>query len=71
MKLLMEEKYVHGRDSFSPPVKANLRPIGSPSNFQTKDFKQRAHTVESHFSGENNPILVIRQLLTTNEKEEE
>ena len=71
MKFLLEDKYVHGRDPFAPPVKVNLKHIGKSSNFQRGGFKQRAHIVESHFAREGNPTLVIHQLLTTNEKEEE
>lgn len=68
MKLLLEDKYVRGRDPFFPSVKVNLKPIGRPSNFQVGDFKRRAHIVESHFVGENNHTLVTCRLLTTNEK---
>ena len=39
---------------------------------QEEKFQQRsiAHIVERHFYEEDNPILVIRRLLNTNEKEE-
>ena len=69
MKLLMEGQYVHDRDSFFPLVKVNLKPIGRPSN--TWDFRQRANIVESHVAEVINPTLVIRWLVTSNEKEEE
>ena len=33
--------------------------------------RRRAHIVETHFSGEDNPKLVIRRVLTTNKMKEE
>ena len=44
-----------------------------PSKFQEGKFQQRtrALVVETHFAREDNPTLVIRRLLITNEMEEE
>lgn len=69
MKLLMEDKYVHGRDPFSLLVKVNLKPIGKPSN--NGEFKQITYITESHFAEEDDTTLVIHRFLTANEKEKE
>ena len=43
------------------------------SKSQEGKFQQitKAHVVETHFAEEDNSTLVIRRLLTTNEKEEQ